>query len=162
MAIVIAPARTSAAFADARRLFAEYAASIPIDLGYQEFAAELEALPGKYAPPRGELLLARDVRGEALGCVALRPLADRAAEMKRLYVAPAARGLKLGRSLVDEICARAQTIGYGEIRLDTLSSMTAAIALYESAGFARIAPYYATPIPDTVFLSRRFDAAASA
>jgi len=56
------------------KLFRAYAASLPIDLGYQGFAAELASLPGKYAPPDGALLIARDARGAPLGCVAMRPL----------------------------------------------------------------------------------------
>ena len=75
--------------------------------------------------------------------------------MKRLHVIPAARGLGLGRMLVDAILAEAMRIGYREIRLDTLPTMIEAIALYRSAGFAEIAPYYDTPIAGTVFLAKR-------
>jgi ribosomal protein S18 acetylase RimI-like enzyme len=57
-----------------RDLFRAYAASLPIDLGYQGFDGELASLPGKYAPPTGALLIARDANGAALGCVAMRPL----------------------------------------------------------------------------------------
>lgn len=56
------------------QLFRAYAASLPIDLSYQAFAAELASLPGKYAPPDGALLIARGEGGVALGCVAMRPL----------------------------------------------------------------------------------------
>ena len=132
-------AATAADVADVRGLFEAYAASLEIDLGYQGFAAELAGLPGSYAPPAGALLLARDAAGPALGCVALRPLADAGVcEMKRLYVAPAARGLGLGAALVAAILAEARRIGYREIRLDTLPTMASAIALYRRAGFAEI------------------------
>ena len=152
----IVPARTAQDMERAAELFAAYAATLPIDLGYQGFEAELAALPGKYAPPQGELLLAWGKDGRALGCVALRPIApDGCCEMKRLYLAPAARGLGLGRALAEAIVSVARTCGYSEMRLDTLESMTSAIRLYERLGFVRIAPYYAPTPPDTVFMGLR-------
>jgi ribosomal protein S18 acetylase RimI-like enzyme len=75
--------------------------------------------------------------------------------MKRLYVSPRARGLGLGRALVEAVLGEAARIGYREMRLDTLPSMAGAIALYRSAGFEPIAPYYDTPIAGTIFLRRR-------
>jgi ribosomal protein S18 acetylase RimI-like enzyme len=140
---------------DVAALFQAYAASLPVDLGYQDFAAELAGLPGKYAPPKGALLIARAPDGAPLGCVALRPLPDPgASEMKRLYVAPAARGLGLGRALAEAITAEAARLGYREIRLDTLPTMASAIGLYETLGFSRTAPYYDTPVEGTLFLAR--------
>src|SRR3712207_9163370 len=56
------------------KLFRAYASSLDVDLSYQNFEAEMEAMPGKYAPPAGELLLARDRGGTPIGCVGLRPL----------------------------------------------------------------------------------------
>ena len=155
----IGPAVAGADIADTARLFQAYAASLDVDLGYQGFAAELAGLPGGYAPPGGALLLARGLGGEALGCVALRPMAaEGCCEMKRLYVAPAGRGLGLGRALVDAVVGAAAGLGYREMRLDTLPSMDAAIALYRSAGFRPIAPYYDTPVAGTLFLARRLSA----
>ena len=137
-------------------LFRAYASSIGIDLAYQDFDAELASLPGKYASPSGAIFLARDSGGEPIGCVALRPFpAPGCCEMKRLYVAPTARGAGLGRALVQRIVSEAVRLGYKEMRLDTLPTMTSAIALYEEAGFVRIPPYYDTPIANTVFLARR-------
>jgi GNAT superfamily N-acetyltransferase len=152
-AFEIAPASSSADIAAVVALFRAYAASLEVDLAYQGFEAEVAGLPGKYAPPDGELLLARGADGEALGCVALRPLDEAGcAEMKRLYVLPAGRGTGLGRGLVEAIVERALALGYRELRLDTLPSMTEAIALYRQRGFEPMAPYYATPIEGTVFL----------
>lgn len=137
-------------------LFEAYARSLPIDLAYQDFSVELAALPGKYAPPRGELLLARDNAGQALGCVGLRPLAAAGCcEMKRLYLAPKARGTGLGRTLAEAIVQRAREIGYSELRLDTLASMAPAIGLYRQMGFAEIEPYYAPTPPGTIFMALR-------
>lgn len=134
-------------------LFQGYAASLPVDLGYQDFATELAGLPGKYAEPRGALLLARDQAGASLGCIALRPHDERVCEMKRLFLVPAARGMGLGRALAEAIIAAARDRGYRELRLDTLPSMMSAIALYEGLGFERIEPYYAPTPPGTVFMA---------
>lgn len=134
-------------------LFRGYAASLPVDLGYQGFDDELAELPGKYASPRGALLLARDADGAALGCVGLRPLSESVCEMKRLYLLPVARGLGLGRMLADAVLAEARRLGYRELRLDTLASMERAIAMYGEMGFARIVPYYAPTPPGTIFMA---------
>ncbi|HVZ99444.1 MAG TPA: GNAT family N-acetyltransferase [Caulobacterales bacterium] len=159
---VIAPVETRDDLRAIANLFADYAHSLPISLSYQDFAAECATLPGKYAPPAGALLLARGADGAPAGCVAMRPLdTARCCEMKRLYLAPHARGRHLGRALALAIVEEAKRCGYREMRLDTLSSMTAAIALYEQMGFERIAPYYA-PTPDgTVFMALRLSAQLS-
>lgn len=134
-------------------LFDDYARALPVSLGYQEFDAELAGLPGKYAAPDGALLLARDRRGKPIGCVALRPLDEGVCEMKRLFVSPAARGFGLGLALTQAIVAAARSMGYREIRLDTLPSMQRAMAMYEAIGFERIAPYYGPTPAGTVFMA---------
>ena len=139
------------------RLFAAYEQHIGVDLSYQGFADEVASLPGKYAPPHGQLLVARDRAASAIGCVALRPMSDaRHCEMKRLFVAPEGRGLGLGRALAEAILAEGARLGYAELRLDTLPSMHDAIGLYRKLGFVSIAPYYAAPA-GTIFLARRLD-----
>lgn len=134
-----------------RELFTEYARAIEVDLCFQGFDRELAELPGRYAPPAGRLLLAREGKRLA-GCVALRQICDDTCEMKRLYVRPAFRQQGLGRRLAEKIVHFAREIGYERMRLDTLASMTAAIQLYESLGFQRIAPYYDNPLGGAVFL----------
>lgn len=152
----IDPVRTADDLRATAALFDAYARSLPVDLGYQDFGAELASLPGKYAPPAGELLLARDAAGGPLGCVGLRPLpAAGCCEMKRLYLAPEARGAGLGRALAEAIIGQAREIGYGELRLDTLATMTSAIGLYRQMGFAEIEPYYAPTPPGTIFMALR-------
>jgi ribosomal protein S18 acetylase RimI-like enzyme len=149
------PVRTPDDLAATIRLFRDYANSLPIDLGYQDFEGEMAAMPGKYAPPGGELLLARSVAGAAIGCVGLRPIEpDGTCEMKRLYVTPQGRGLGLGERLVSDVIEVAKKIGYREMRLDTLPTMNVAISLYRKFGFEEIAAYYDTPIAGTVFMRR--------
>jgi GNAT superfamily N-acetyltransferase len=155
IAHAIGVVRTGDDLAAAAGLFRAYAASLEIDLGYQDFDAELATLPGKYAAPAGVLLLARDPGGRGVGCVGLRPLEpDTVAEMKRLYVAPEARGAGLGARLVQRVIEAAETIGYREIRLDTLPTMTGALGLYARFGFEPMPAYYDTPIAGTRFLRR--------
>lgn len=145
--------RQALEIAGAADLFREYADWLAIDLSFQGFAEELATLPGKYAPPVGELMLAFAAESEVLGCVAVRPLEGRTVcEMKRLYVRPAARGLGLGRALVAAIIHSAQQLGYAEMRLDTLPKMVEAFALYRRFGFTEIAPYYHNPVPGTRYL----------
>lgn len=135
-----------------RVLFREYAESLGIDLEFQGFEAEVAALPGKYEPPAGRILLAW--RGtDALGCIALRPIDASTGEMKRLYVRPQARGEQLGRRLAERVCQEAREAGYARICLDTLPTMGAAQGLYQSLGFRSIGPYVFNPIPGTKFLA---------
>ena len=148
--IRIVPARTRAEFTATAALFRAYAASLNIDLAPQGFQKELDALPGPYAPPEGELLLAK--RGDhVLGCIALKPLEpQRVGEIKRLYVREQARGSGLGRTLVDAILDVAAERGYAQVKLDTLPRMQAAIALYRAMGFAPVPAYGSHPYPGLV------------
>ncbi len=156
----IRPVRAADDLAAVGVLFQAYVATLDVDLGYQDFSGELAGLPGKYAPPQGELLLARDAADQPLGCVGLRPISpDGCCEMKRLYLLPAARGLGLGKAMTEAVIETARSLGYSELRLDTLPSMTTALRLYDLLGFERIGPYYA-PTPDgTVFMRLKLQAA---
>jgi ribosomal protein S18 acetylase RimI-like enzyme len=134
-----------------RTLFREYADSLGVDLEYQGFEEELRDLPGPYAPPRGTLLLAW-LDNEVVGCVGVRPIDERLAEMKRLFVRPAGRGTGLGRTLAEAAIRFATVAGYERMRLDTLPQMQRAQDLYRSLGFMPIDAYRFSPVPGTVFL----------
>jgi putative acetyltransferase len=134
-----------------RDLMREYADSLGVDLSYQNFGHEMQSLPGEYSRPRGSLLLA-SAGDEAAGCVAIRPLAEKFCEMKRLYVRPVWRSTGLGKRLVEAAIDEARSVGHEFMRLDTLPTMATARHLYASLGFRPIAPYYASPIAGTAFL----------
>ena len=137
----------AAAIAEVRRLFERYATWLEVPLCFQGFDAELAGLPGVYQPPRGGLWLAGDA-ATAVGVVALRPLSNTRAELKRLYVAPEARGSGLARALSAVAMQRARDAGFTEIVLDTITDrMPEAVRLYEGLGFAECAAYYHNPIP---------------
>lgn len=151
--VVIRPA-AAGDLAAVRTLFLEYAATLPGVIGLRDFEAELQALPGAYAPPRGALLVAvrDDLSGDAGGVVALRSLESDICEMKRLYLRPDWRGSRAGRRLVEAVIQAGRDAGYRRMRLDTLPTMLAARRLYAEFGFQPIPPYCHNPVPGTEFL----------
>jgi putative acetyltransferase len=153
MIMNIIQARTPHEINEVRSLFREYEAYLNVDLCFQQFESELANLPGKYAPPSGTLLLAKD-KQKAVGCGALRRLGaiqDRTCEMKRLYVCPEGRGLGIGKKIARRLIQESVRFGYSTMVLDTLNRLDAAIHLYESLGFVRTEPYYDNPLPDVVY-----------
>jgi ribosomal protein S18 acetylase RimI-like enzyme len=128
-------------------LFREYGASLeehkPYLVGFDE---EAEALPAGY-----EFILVAD----DAGCVAVGRLDDRACELKRLYVRPAARGTGAGRALAMAAIVHARERGYVVMRLDTLPSMDEAGSLYRSLGFAETERYNDNPAPGVRFMELR-------
>ena len=138
-----------------RRIFQEYVDSLAVPEYITGFDKELKALPGDYAAPRGQLLVAM-AGDEVLACCALRPLDNvdysNACEIRRLYVRPADRGLGLGRRLAEAQMDFARMQGYSCMLLDTLNDMEAARALYEDLGFEEIPPYYFKPIAGAHYL----------
>jgi putative acetyltransferase len=142
----------------AREIFREYAASLQVDLCFQDFDTELSTLPGDYTQPGGALLLA--FADDALaGCGAMRPLTDvdhaNACEMKRLFVRRAFRRFGLGRVLAQALMDQAASAGYSVMLLDTLDEMESARELYATLGFEEVAPYYYNPIPGAHYLKVR-------
>jgi ribosomal protein S18 acetylase RimI-like enzyme len=125
-----------------RALFAEYVRGVDEPCCFRNFEHELADLPQGYFM----LLLARE-EGLPAGCVALREVDPRSAEMKRLYVRPAHQGRGVGRALAEAAIAAARNGGYERVVLDTLPKMREAFALYRSLEFRAIPPYLAEPTP---------------
>lgn len=150
--ITILPARFPDDLGDIVSIFREYVGSASVSLDFQEYEHEFAELPGKYAPPQGRLLLACD-GNSVLGCAALRCVDDATCEMKRVYVRPEARGMKLGRRLVEALLAEAKLAGYSRICLDVLPEFAIAQNLYLSLGFFPAPPVSFNPVPGTRFLA---------
>lgn len=138
----------------ARQLVEEYAASLNLDLSFQNFAHELEHLAVEYAPPTGAFLVA-EANGAQVGCVGLRQFSADVGEVKRLYVNRGARGRGVGRLLAEAIVAAGKRLGYARLVLDTLPSMKEAQAMYVSLGFKPTAAYRFNPVEGTIFLELR-------
>jgi putative acetyltransferase len=163
MSLEVRPSRDTD-ITEVRAMVREYVDWIGLDLAFQEIDAEIDGLPGEYAPPRGALFVAED-QGRLIGMIGLRPLDEesclagaydaKAGEMKRLFVRPEARGRGVAKRLITQVIAEARRLGYDEIRLDTLPMMGDAQALYVALGFHDIAPYYDSPIAGTRFMSKQ-------
>ncbi|MHC4441126.1 MAG: GNAT family N-acetyltransferase [Planctomycetota bacterium] len=132
-------------------LMMEYASTLDFCLGFQNFDKDLANPLVDYGPPEGCLLMAR-YKGQPAGCVALRKLDDGICEMKRMYVKPEFRGLKIGRALAEAVIEEARKIGYARMRLDTTTDMEAANGLYLSLGFRQIEAYCYNPLENALFM----------
>jgi GNAT superfamily N-acetyltransferase len=146
----VRPASSGHDIAEVRRLVLAHAAVRSTTPGVEDMRADAEAMPGAYVPPRGGLwLAAHDDVG--VGCVALRPLDETTAEVKRMFVDEAWRGRGVGRALMETLVAGARERGYRTLRLGTLDDMKVAQRLYESLGFRPIARYRPDELVDTLF-----------
>ena len=134
----------------ARHLVEEYARSLAIDLGFQDFEHEIASLADEYGPPHGCFLLA--VADEVcVGCGGLRRLSHSACELKRLYVVPAHRDRGVGRRIAEALISHARLMTYQTVMLDTLPSMAKAQHLYVALGFMLADPYRHNPVPGATF-----------
>ena len=97
-----------------------------------------------FLAPRGCLLMAR-LFGEPIGCGALRTLAPRIGEIKRMWIAPEARGLGLGTRLLAELEREARRRRMRAVRLDTNQSLREALQLYRASGYREIARFNENP-----------------
>src|SRR5262249_16937228 len=133
----------------ARTLFREYEAWLKVDLCFQRFEEELAALPMPYGPPGRGLLAVEESGGGGGGAV--RPLAEGACELKRMFLRAAFRGKGSGRKLANSLIDLARAAGHRSMRLDTFDFMREAVMLYQSLGFRRIERYYNNPHPGALF-----------
>lgn len=162
----VIPARTGVHVELFRELCREYAASLPFSLDYQGFDEEMAGLPGKYAPPKGDLFVAVETSGggagsgRGLGIVAVRELPSAPgwpkhqgiAELKRMYVRPEARGRGIGKALARAAVLCAKALDYREIWLDSEPDFHAALATYRGLGFVDIPRYNDDPNEQTVYM----------
>jgi GNAT superfamily N-acetyltransferase len=121
-----------------------FARDLGIELDDPDGAAERAyfAETPQFLVPRGRLLVAR-LKGDVVGVGAFKPTDDeRIAEIKRMFVRPAVRGHGIARALFDRLLMDARAEGYTTVRLETLSFMTEAHALYQSAGAREAEPFY--------------------
>jgi GNAT superfamily N-acetyltransferase len=123
---------------DAKHCLREYFAELDrrFDAGFDS-ADSLPADPDEMRPPAGVFLIAT-VRGDPIGCGALKFHGDEPTELKRMWVAPTARGLGVGRRLLGELERRAFEHGSRTVRLETNRALTEAIAMYRSAGYREV------------------------
>jgi GNAT superfamily N-acetyltransferase len=105
------------------------------------------ATPGELGPPDGRFLVIW-LDGEPVAGGGLKRLGDGLAEIKRMYVAPAARSRGLARRLLAALEDAARDLGYARVRLDTGPAQPHARALYLSAGYEQIPDYNANPHAD--------------
>jgi DNA-binding MarR family transcriptional regulator/GNAT superfamily N-acetyltransferase len=117
--------------------------NVRFDAGWDP-SISISADPHELMPPAGALVVAR-LRGQPVGCGALKLHGDAPAELKRMWVAPEARGLGLGRRLLLELERLARAAGVGVVRLETNRNLTEAIELYRSSGYQEVAAFNDEP-----------------
>jgi GNAT superfamily N-acetyltransferase len=138
-----------------KSLFKAYLGELNEDLCFQSFDTEIDNPLYKYSAPTGALFIAY-YNAIPVGCIALQPLQEaQTCEMKRLYVEPQYRNLKIGDALVKVLLQEAQLLGYTTMKLDTLERLQAAIQLYQKFGFEMVTAYYDNPLPSVVYMQKK-------
>lgn len=136
-----------------RNLIIEYTQMLNRDLSFQNIDDELKDPSKKYTAPAGELLVAIE-NDEVVGMIAYHKHSTTRCEMKRLYVKPKYRGMKLGEQLIQKLIELAIQSGYTEMVLDTLLPLQSAIYLYQKLGFQQCEPYYNNPMNDVIYFKK--------
>jgi putative acetyltransferase len=131
-------------------LIREYLTWLNVDLCGRGLEKELPQFETLFTPPSGLFVLAH-VGSELAGCAGLLVHHGRSAELKRVYVRPAHRGLNLGEALVRRLMELAPTLNVNHLILDAVAPTTHAQALYRRMGFTETQPYYANPEHNTLF-----------
>ncbi len=142
--------KTEEEYVAAAELFAEYAAWLAVDLGFQHFDEELQQLRTVYNTTYGGIILYKE-QGEFIGSIAIRKITTEVAELKRMYVQPDHQKKGIGQELLQQAITLAKFRNYKFIRLDTLNHMIPAINLYKKNGFYEIPAYYHNPIASAVY-----------
>jgi GNAT superfamily N-acetyltransferase len=164
---MIRPATTPADLAAVRELCWEYRAALcatsPVDARITEtfypvpkYTALMEDLAQIHARPRGIILLA-DRAGAPVACAMSHALTDDASEIKRLFVAPHARGHGIAADLVNALTDQARADGFTRVVLDTSVNLGPARALYARLGFRTCGPYQSIPdavLPHLIFFEK--------
>lgn len=144
-------AKTENEFQKAKILFLEYAKSLNFDLCFQNFESELNTLNIQYNLPYGRLILVLNENNFEIGCVGIRKLDKKISELKRMYVKKEFRNKGIGKKLLQSAIEESKKLGYEKIQLDTISTMTEAISLYEKFGFAEISSYRYNPFENAKY-----------
>ena len=152
-AMRVVQAKTAEDWADAERLIRAYLAGLPFEVDFQDVDSEMADLSSMYGLPDGALLLVRGEDDVAVGVVGVRRFAEGDAELKRMYLVPEARGSGLGRALAEVAVTAARSLGYRRLLLDTVASLTAAIAIYDRLGFVEIDAYRHNPFEDARYFA---------
>ena len=129
----------------------EYVQWLDMDLSYRGFEEEMQSFDQIFTLPSGVFFVAEG-EGELAGCAGLLRHSDQVAEVKRLYVRPAYRGLGLGEKLVALVIQKARSLGYAKLVLDSVPQTAFAQWLYERLGFTDTVAYYVHPVEGTRFL----------
>lgn len=172
---VIRPATTPEDLAAVRALFWDYRAHLMANSETDaeitrtfypapKYTALMDQLAQLHARPRGIILLA-ELAGRPAGCAMTQPLDATTAEVKRLFVAPHARGHGIARDLMRALEARARDDGFARMVLDTSRNLHAARALYAALGYVARGPYQAIPeqvLPHLLFFEKGLNPAARA
>lgn len=162
MSFSVVPVCTETQLEQARSLVRAYVETGVVDLTSQNIEAEIDGLPWDYRPPTGALFIATEKMGEAVRCIAIHKFGlEGDAEIKRLFVKADHRGRGIGAALLNKAIEAGKQMKCNRIVLDTLPTMTAAVATYKSLGFEEIAPYWCNVLP-VIFLGKELEPAVEA
>jgi DNA-binding MarR family transcriptional regulator/GNAT superfamily N-acetyltransferase len=136
---------------DAQYCLAEYVAELNrrSERGFDP-SVGATALPHEVRPPAGEFFVVH-LHGEAIGCGAVKYHAGAPTEIKRMWISPRARGLGLGRRLLEKLESCAIASGARAARIETSAVLTEALALYRRTGWVEVAPFNDEPFADHWF-----------